>query len=114
MTNIEEKKTDILRVLYGKWWQDHTGEKLRYPSKCCHWENSDGKRNRIPDDYFDEWVGAFSRSGFNECIDSLVADGLIELFDTGLDVYYVVSAKGLAKMAKLELGALPESATQSS
>jgi hypothetical protein len=102
MANILETRADVLRVLYEKWLQDHTGEKLRYPSKCCYWETSDGKRSRIPDDYFDECVERFSRPGVNECLDSLDVDGLIELFDTGLDVYYVVAPKGLAKMAELQ------------
>ena len=106
MANVEGTKVDVLRVLYGKWLQDHTGEKLRYPSKCCHWENVEGTRTRIPDDEFDEWVGILSISGFNDCVDSLEVDGLIELFDTGLDVYYVVAPRGLGKMAELKRGAV--------
>ena len=104
MANVEGTRADVLRVLYGKWRQDHTGEKLRYPSKCCHWENVDGMRTRIPDDEFDECVGILSRSAFNDCLDSLEVDGMIELFDTGLDVYYIVTPRGQGKMAELQRG----------
>jgi hypothetical protein len=115
MANVVEIRADVLRVLYGKWLQDHTGEKLRYPSKCCHWENLDGKRTRTPDDDFADWVGRFSPSGFNECLDSLEVDGLIELFDTGLDVYYVVAPKGLARISELQRSSVaPESTPRSS
>jgi hypothetical protein len=102
MTEIKETKTYVLKALYEKWWLDHRGDEKKYPSLYGSWENIEGKRERIPDEHFAELANRLTEATFCDFADSLSKDGLIDLFDMGLDAYYVVTEKGLAYLAELQ------------
>jgi hypothetical protein len=85
-TMTESRRMRVLEALHGKWEKDHGGGTLKYPSKYCYSETKDGKRSRISDEDFGTLAERFSSEGVNEAVDGLKADGLVELFDSGLDI----------------------------
>jgi hypothetical protein len=98
----ENKRIEVLQAMCEKWEKDHRGDMPKYPSKYCRWETKDGKRTRIPDGHFADLVERFSAQAVNEAVDRLKSNDLIELFDSGLDVYYMVTRKGVAETSQLQ------------
>ena len=102
MVTVKNVHGDVLTALYEKWWHDHEGQERKYPSKYGYWRTSEGARQIMPDESFRGLAGELTMARFNESIRSLQKDGCIEIFDLGLDLYYVVTEKGLSELAALE------------
>jgi hypothetical protein len=97
----ESRGLRVLESLHGKWEKDHDGEMAKYPLQCCYWETKDGKRVRRVEAHFADLVERFSEEDVNDAIDGLKSEGLIDLFDSGLDVYYMLTGKGVALVSAL-------------
>jgi hypothetical protein len=82
----------VLKAMTEKWRRDK--RKVGF-CKFGSWTHRAGRAQIVPEEFFSDWVRRLTPQGFKDCIDSLAADGFIEVFTGGnIHAFYEVTEKG--------------------